>query len=77
MLKIHLGGHLSFYTPNKCSRFNLAIDGKACLASILERLGIPLSEVALASVNDEMVVIETAQVQSGDRIDLYPPMGGG
>ena len=77
MLEIHLGGHLSFYTPNRCSRISLAIDRTIHLASILEELGIPLAEVALASVNDEMVVIETAQVQSGDRIDLYPPMGGG
>ena len=77
MLEIHLGGHLSFYTPNKCSRISLAIERTTRLASILEQLGIPPAEVALAAVNDEMVIVEAAQVKSGDRIDLYPPMGGG
>jgi sulfur carrier protein ThiS len=77
MLEIHLGGHLSFYTPDRRGRFNLVIDRNTTLSSILERLDIPLAEVALAAVNGEMAVIETALVQPGDRIDLYPPMGGG
>ncbi|HWQ83155.1 MAG TPA: MoaD/ThiS family protein [Anaerolineales bacterium] len=77
MLEIHLGGHLSFYTPGKRSRFSLPIASPSSLAGIVEQLGVPLAEVTIAAVNGELVDIETAQVQPGDKIELYPPIGGG
>lgn len=77
MLEIHLGGHLSFYAPGKRSRFSLPIVGPTSLAGILEQLGVPLAEVTIAAVNGGLVAVESALVHPGDRIELYPPIGGG
>jgi sulfur carrier protein ThiS len=77
MVEIHLGGHLAFYAPQKKSRFSISMDQPAGLEAVLQDLGVPLGEVALASVNGKLVELETARVLPGDRIELFPPMGGG
>ena len=77
MIELHLGGHLSFYAPQKQSRFNLPVDQPTELEGILQKLGVPLAEVAIGAVNGELVELPAARVNPGDRIELYPPMGGG
>ena len=77
MIEIHLGGHLAFYAPQKKSRFYISMDQPAGLAAVLKDLGVPPAEVALASVNGKLVELETARIVPGDRIELFPPMGGG
>ena len=77
MLEIHLGGHLNFYAPDKQSRFSLPLAGPTPLAAILEQLGVPQAEVSVAAVNGELVTVETTLVQPGDKIEIYPPIGGG
>jgi sulfur carrier protein ThiS len=77
MIELHLGGHLSFYAPQKQSRFNIPMDQPTELEGILQKLGIPLAEVAIVVVNGELVELAAALVNPGDRIELYPPMGGG
>ncbi|MDR3573514.1 MAG: aldehyde ferredoxin oxidoreductase C-terminal domain-containing protein [Anaerolineaceae bacterium] len=76
-ITIHLGGHLSFYSPQKQSHLSLSLNQPTALVGILQGLGLPLAEVAVASVNGELVELAAAQVKPGDKIDLYPPMGGG
>jgi len=76
-ISLRLGGHLSFYAPEKQSQLTLPLNQPAGLADILQGLGVPLGEVAIASVNGSMVELATAQVKPGDKIELYPPMGGG
>ena len=77
MLDIHLGGHLAFYAPGKKSRFSIPIAKPMELKAVLQSLGIPLGEVAIVSVNGEMVELATARIKPGDRVDLFSPMGGG
>jgi sulfur carrier protein ThiS len=77
MIELYLGGHLSFYAPQKQSRFNLPVDQPTELEGILQKLGVPLAEVAIVAVNGELVELPAARVNPGDRIELYPPMGGG
>jgi sulfur carrier protein ThiS len=77
MVEIHLGGHLAFYAPQKKSRFSISMDQPAGLEAVLQDLGVPLGEVAMASVNGKLVELATARIQPGDRIELFPPMGGG
>jgi sulfur carrier protein ThiS len=77
MIELHLGGHLSFYAPQKQSRFSVPIDQPTDLEAILQKLGVPLAEVAIVAVNGELVDLAATRVNPGDRIELYPPMGGG
>jgi len=77
MLELHLGGHLAFYAPQKQSRFNIPIDQPTDLGLILQQLGVPLAEVAIVAVNGELVDLASTRVKPGDRVELYPPMGGG
>ena len=77
MIELHLGGHLAFYAPQKKSSFSIPIDQPTELDVILHQLGIPLAEVAIVAVNGELVNLATTRVNPGDRIELYPPMGGG
>ena len=77
MIELHLGGHLAFYASQKQSRFSIPIDQPTELEVILQKLGVPLAEVAIAAVNGELVELAATRVNPGDRIELYPPMGGG
>jgi sulfur carrier protein ThiS len=77
MIELHLGGHLAFYAPQKQSRFSVPIDQPTELKVILQKLGVPLAEVAIVAVNGELVDLAASRVNPGDRIELYPPMGGG
>ncbi len=76
-MELHLGGHLSWYDPDKRSQFNLALDAPIPLVDLLARLGIPPAEIAVAAVNGEAVEIANAVVSDRDRVDLLPPIGGG
>jgi molybdopterin converting factor small subunit len=77
MLEIRLSGHLAFYAPQKKSRFSVPMIEPTELAMVLHNLGVPLGEIALASVNGEMVDPSMARVKPGDTVELFPPMGGG
>ena len=77
MIEIHLGGHLAFYAPQKKSRCSISMVQPTELVVVLQDLGVPLAEVALASVNGKLVELVTARIKPGDRIELFPPMGGG
>jgi molybdopterin converting factor small subunit len=77
MFELHLGGHLNFYTPHKRARFNLPVERSKGLKAVLCELGVPLCEVAIVSINGKMVELDSARVVPGDKVDLFPPMGGG
>ncbi len=74
---VHLRGHLNWYDPLKRSRFELKLSETVALGDLLERLGIPQAEIAVAAVNGQAVEIATARLSDEDRLDLLPPVGGG
>ncbi len=74
---VHLRGHLSWYDPQKRSQFEFRLNEPLALADLLERIGIPTAEIAVAAVNGQAVDIATARLSDADRLDLLPPVGGG
>lgn len=76
-MRVHLGGHLAFYDPHKRSWFEVHLEGETALVDVIRRLGVPEAEISLAAVNREVVALEKARVGDADRLDLFPPMGGG
>ncbi len=76
-MRVHLGGHLSWYNPSKRSWLDLQLPQAIRLLDLLQKLGVPPAEVALAVVNGQLVSIEDTRVTNGDRVELYPAIGGG
>ncbi len=76
-MDVHLGGHLGFYDREKRSRFRVPLDREMALLDVVRELGIPEAEIDLAAVNLSLVSLDDARVGDSDRLDLYPPMGGG
>jgi sulfur carrier protein ThiS len=76
-MRLHLGGHLSWYAPGRAARLEVPLERPASLLDLLEALGVPAAEVAVALVNRCPVELAGATVDDGDSVDLYPPVGGG
>ena len=76
-MQLHLGGHLSWYAPEKRSRLEIHLDHPVALVALLEQLSLPVAEIAVATVNRKAVELEDAQVSDSDSVELYPPVGGG
>jgi len=76
-MRLHLGGHLSWYDPQKRSWLELAVSEPAALIELVRQLKLPLEEIALTVVNGHAVLLDEACVSDADRVELYPPIGGG
>jgi sulfur carrier protein ThiS len=76
-VKLHLGGHLNWYDGHKRGWLDLSLEEPLLLADLLARLGIPAGEVAIVAVNRRVAPLEGTVVTNEDRVELYPPMGGG
>ncbi len=77
VMKLYLGGHLAWYAPQKQSRLEISLREPVALSALLQDLGIPAAEVAIVAVNGTMVESPDARVRDEDRVELFPPMGGG
>jgi sulfur carrier protein ThiS len=89
-MRVHLGGHLSWYDPGK--RAWLELDARTVLeastsqdrqfgrltpAGLAQYLGLPRGEIALIAVNGRVVDPNADQLAQDDRVEFYPPIGGG
>jgi len=76
-VKLTLGGYLSSYDAQRRSRLQLNLEQSMLLSELLLQLDIPVSEVDLVAVNGEQTNLAEAWIAPGDKVELYPPMGGG
>jgi sulfur carrier protein ThiS len=76
-MRLHLGGHLSWYDPQKRSWLELHLPEPISLVELVRQLGLPKAEIAVVAVNRRAISLEAAIVSDGDRVELYPPLGGG
>ena len=76
-MRLHVGGHLSFYLPDKNANLDLALEAPTRLTDILAKLSIPGGEVVLVVVNGELAELSSVSVTNSDRVELFPPIGGG
>jgi sulfur carrier protein ThiS len=76
-MRLHLGGHLNWYDLQKRSWLMIQLAEPMLLVELLDRLHVPPGEVALTVVNGRLVSLEDVRVSDGDRVELYPPIGGG
>ena len=76
-MRLHLAGHLAWYDPQKRSHVEISAPRSTLLTDLLRDLGIPVAEIAVATVNGVAVDLRTARVSDADRVELFPPVGGG
>jgi len=76
-LHLHLGGHLNWYDPHKRARLEIRLAEPIALIELLRQLGVPPAEVAVVVLNGAAFALDDAVVSDADRVDIYPPLGGG
>jgi len=77
-VEVRLYASLRKYHPNRGSSEALIIelDDKANLANLVDKLKIPKEEIAITMVNGRQEE-KSYFLQEGDRIGLFPLIGGG
>ena len=65
---------LTQYLPENSDEF--PIDQGETITSLLAKLGIPEKDVTLFFINAARAYLES-EVKDGDRVGLFPPVGGG
>jgi len=76
-MKLYAGGYLDLYLPHRCSRVEIELVQPTNLREILARLGIPVGEVFLVVINNQLVDLQEAIVSEQDEVKLYPAVNGG
>jgi molybdopterin converting factor small subunit len=76
-MHVHLGGHLSWYDVERRAQVDLALPERVELATVAQRLGVPVGEIAIAVVNGRLAPSLEIQVGDADRVEFFPPVGGG
>ena len=76
-MKLYLGGHLSWYAPQRVSHLEIRLEQPTALSAVVSRLRLPLGEIMLSAVNGTLVRLETAEVCDSDDVELHPPNGAG
>lgn len=77
MVRVHLGGHLNWYDPQKRAWLELRPGALPSVRGLVEQLGLPPGELAVIALNGRLIELDDTPLADGDRIDFYPPMGGG
>jgi sulfur carrier protein ThiS len=76
-MQLHLGGHFNWYDPQKRAWLAIPLAAPVSLRTLLEQLHVPPAEVAILTVNGRLARLEGAVVSDGDRVEVYPAIGGG
>lgn len=56
--------------------FDVEVEDSASLTDLIHKLGIPEADVHLAIVNGRILHDRTLTLRNGDRVALFPPVGG-
>lgn len=78
-VEVRLYATFAIYAPTKRAGdpFHVEIQATDSLGDLIDYLGIPAEEVHLAIVNGRPVHDRSERLQAGDRVGLFPPVGGG
>ncbi len=76
-MRVHLGGHLSWYEPERKAWVELHPAGPVTPLAVLRELGVPPGEVAVVRVNRHAAALEDTALAESDTVEFFPPVGGG
>ncbi len=66
---------LAKYQPADPQNYHF-VNSPGAVADLLQELNIPAEEVKIIFVNSKSASLETS-IKDGDRVGLFPPVGGG
>ena len=77
-IEIHLFASLSKYLPNWSAdkTFLMTVGDGTCIKEVIEQMGIPRIAVKLIFLNG-IHATDIDLLKDGDRLGLFPPIGGG
>jgi thiamine biosynthesis protein ThiS len=73
---VKLYGNLKRHMPDKKEIVPVEMPRGTTIAALLERLGVPDSDVWMSAVNDSVVPLST-ELHDGDVLEIFEPIGGG
>ena len=76
-MQLRLGAHLAWYVPERVSTLQIDLTEPTPLRRVAEGLNLPLGEIALVTVNDQLTPLDTALVCDEDCVALYPAICAG
>ena len=76
-MRVHLGGHLAWHDPQKRSWIEIDPAAPISLIDLARQLGLPRAEIAVVAVNRRTVPFDDTLVSDVDRVEFFPPLGGG
>ncbi len=76
-MRVHLGGHLSWYDPQKRSWLEVSQAAPLRLIDLAARLGLPPAEISIVAVNGQAVNLAEGVATDADRVEFFSPLGGG
>jgi sulfur carrier protein ThiS len=76
-MKLYIGSYFAFYTSDSNYWVEIELRQPTRLSNIVTELGIPLAEIYLVVINDQLAESSNIIVSNGDIVKLYPAIGGG
>ena len=78
-VKVRLYATFSKFSPSQRAGdpFDVEFEDSASMVDLIRKLGIPEREVHLTIVNGRIIHDRLQALQEGDRVALFPPVGGG
>lgn len=76
-MRLYLGGYLDFYHPHRRNQLDVTLGQGTPLREVLTELGIPLGDVHLVVINDEIADLLESHVSEQDEVKLFSAVGGG
>jgi sulfur carrier protein ThiS len=76
-MKLYIGSYFAFFTSDSSHWIEIDLEEPTSLNDILSELGIPVGEVHLVVLNDELVESPEIQITNNDVVRLYPAVNGG
>lgn len=76
-MKLYLGSYFAFYTSSRNHWVDMELSKPTRLVDIVSKIGIPIAEIYLVVVNDQLMESPNTVLSNDDIVRLYPAIGGG
>jgi sulfur carrier protein ThiS len=75
-ITLKLYGNLKKHAPNQKENASIEFENGLSIRALLSRLGVPDADVWMCAINGT-VVDDIAQLNEGDVLEVFEPVGGG
>lgn len=78
-VEVRLYASFAQYAPSRTAgdAFDVQLDEGSTVSKLIRTIGVPEAEVHLSIVNGRIFHDRAQKLAEGDRVGLFPPVGGG